>query len=137
MTEITQQREGGPAVLVVHSVLWGRMEVAVDKFFVASPKPYDPYDKAVGIVFKESHKKAKLITLVIPENDRFVTIEIEGRVVYDSRLDIPVDMEEFHKAERQFAADAASWSPISPREIAELFERRSREQHSNRTRTHL
>ena len=65
---------------------------------VSPPKPYDEYLITVTIQIVELHNRHKSSYLVGQDNLTYATIERGGQVLYDSRTEVPCDMDAFYKA---------------------------------------
>jgi RecA-family ATPase len=99
-----QIREGEHAILVDHCALFGRRETKVRKFKVSQVKPYAQYDKFVDISVVEPKRRRGKVYEVYPCDHTFYTIERDGRVIYDSRIDIPCDMIEWRRVREEHKA---------------------------------
>ena len=108
---LEQQRVGGPAVVVVHCALDGRLETPVRGFHVDAVAPYAQYPCAVRVSFQRPRERRWSSVIVKPDNMRYLTIEVGGQIVYDSRPDVPCDM--------------AAWNALD----AECRTRRGRTEH--------
>ena len=62
---------------------------------VSSPKPYDEFPSSVVIRYK-THNERKSY-LIAQDNIIYATIERDGQVLYDSRTEVPCDMNAFYK----------------------------------------
>jgi hypothetical protein len=62
---------------------------------VSPPKPYDEYPIIVTIGIVELHNSRKSSYLVAQDNLTYATIERDGQVLYDSRTEVPCDMDAF------------------------------------------
>jgi len=82
------EREGD-ALVVLHSPEWGRQETPVEWFRVEDPRPYGPYH-SVLVWFLRIGKRKRYLWLM-PHTGRYLVVEVEGAVVYDSRKDVPCD----------------------------------------------
>jgi hypothetical protein len=99
---MTQVRDGGTAVVVQHCAVFGRLEHPVRKFHVGDVRPYAQYDRSVCISFVEPRKRNGRYIQMTPDGIRFATIEINGRTVYDSRHDVPMDMGKWRETSARF-----------------------------------
>ena len=111
-----------------HDAIRGRREWVVPKFRVGEIEPDDPYAKSVLVSIVEPRKRTWLHSRIVDRRDDviFLTIEVEGCVVYDSREDVPCDMERFRVLEiraraeeeaiaKRFAADFAGRNDVRRR----------------------
>jgi len=96
-----QVRTGGAATIWLFSAVTGPLETKVRNYAVLESRPYAQYDKSVTIRYTEPRKRSPK-ALTIMGNERFVTVEVAGEVVYDSRFDIPVDMDEWNEKNDDF-----------------------------------
>lgn len=92
-----QVREGGPAVVVIYTAVFGRKEIPVRAFKVGNVEPYAQYASSVSVTFCEPRKRTwKRVRAHCDSSyssaERFLTVEQDGRTVYDSRHDVPIDM---------------------------------------------
>jgi hypothetical protein len=106
MSETDKQvREGNKATLIRHCAVFGRKRKEVRKFRVTDPAPFAQYPVAVTIWITEPRKRTSFGYRATPDNLTYLTVEVQGAVVYDSRSDVPCDMEKWediyqkHKAE--------------------------------------
>src|SRR6185503_4508329 len=94
MSEITSQiREGDKATIIQHCAVFGRMKRDVRKFRVEEPSKHAQYPVSIAVRFVEPRKRTGSSYRIVPDNIRYLTIEAKGQVVYDSRPDVPCDME--------------------------------------------
>jgi hypothetical protein len=92
-------RQGENATIIRHDAVFGRREKIVRKFKVGEVVSYAQYKQAVSVQWVEPRKRNCWRFVVVPDNLVFCTIEHDGRVLYDSRNDVPCDM--------------AKWSEVS------------------------
>ena len=83
------------AVIVTHCALLGRKETAVRAYCIDPVKPYAQYEKSVFIKFLEPKRRRKRRYEVMEDNRTFLTVEVAGRTVYDSRTEVPCDMQQW------------------------------------------
>lgn len=95
----------GPALIIQHCAVFGRLETRV-RWFSVSLGPYAQYATAASVSFKEPRKKRGANCTVLPENVRYLTIEAEGCVLYDSRWNVPCDMAKWEETARRFPTPA-------------------------------
>jgi hypothetical protein len=108
-----QTREGEHATLVAHHSVIGiviegepvRFDRAqpVRRFKVGHPERCAQYPTSVGIRFQEPRKKKWTGYRVTPDNLTYYTVENETGIIYDSRQDVPCDMEDFEATKQRFA----------------------------------
>jgi hypothetical protein len=71
-------------------------------FSVSSVKPEAQYDQSVTITWTAPRKRKSLAMGFYPTNGQYATVEVGGNVVYDSRADIPCDMNLFNSSRARF-----------------------------------
>jgi hypothetical protein len=71
-------------------------------FSVSTVKPEAQYDQSVTITFTYPRKRKSLAMGFYPTNGQYATVEVDGTVVYDSRADIPCDMDLFNSSRARF-----------------------------------
>jgi DNA invertase Pin-like site-specific DNA recombinase len=97
----TSARSGGPATITVHNSVSGVIGAPFDdtfpvrEFTVSNVRPYARHEHSVYVSFIRPGKRTSASIHVVPDNIRFVTIEAGGQTVYDSRDDVPVDMDKW------------------------------------------
>jgi hypothetical protein len=82
----------GSALIVQHCAVFGRLEKPVRWFKTCEPRPYAQYPVSVAVLFKEPKKRKTYFFTIVPDNLRYLTVEVKGEIVYDSRKDVPCDM---------------------------------------------
>jgi hypothetical protein len=110
-----QIREGEKAIIVAHHSVeccamngqgqFNRSQ-PVRRFRVGKPEPYAQYKQSVSISFQEPRKRNWQGYRVYTNNLTYYTIHNETGIIYDSRQDVPVDMEEFEATKRR---DVQQW----------------------------
>lgn len=97
--------EGAPALIIRHLSLFGGRprKQKVRKFSVSPPGPYAQHHTAVGVWFVLPRRRKSEYLNVVPDNLDWLTIEQDGKVIYDSRDEVPCDMVRWH-------ASAAEWA---------------------------
>ncbi len=97
----------GPATIVTHCAVFGRMTTPARKWRVGEVRPYAQYPVSAIVAYvKPSNRKAVYLS-VVPEDIRYITIEQDGATVYDSRADVPCDMERWAQTRARFAKGPA------------------------------
>ena len=96
-------REGQDAVLVQHCFISSPRRTPVRAFKISEVKPYAQYEKSVSISFVVPRKRKWYVTRVCQDDLSFQTIERDGVVIYDSRHDVPCNMEKFEQAAAELA----------------------------------
>ena len=89
--------DGGRALIVQHCAVWGDLPTQVRSFRVHGPQVYAQYPTFVVVVLKEPKRRNAAYFNVTPDNIRYLTIEQDGEVVYDSRSEVPCDMEAWNQ----------------------------------------
>lgn len=105
MTDTTTPRTGGPATLKIYNAVFGYSEEPIRKFTIGEVRPYAQHDRSVAVTFIRPRKRSSMRMTVVPENHRFVTIEAGGKTVYDSRVDVPCDMDQWNETNAKFRGD--------------------------------
>ncbi|HTX96840.1 MAG TPA: hypothetical protein VME67_19485 [Mycobacterium sp.] len=105
-------RAGGKAVIKVFDPVMGPWKKDARKFQVGDLRPsYAQYDLAVHISWWEPRKRTgESITVHGTSSDddrpqRFAVIEVDGQIVYDSRSDVPVDMDRWHELNDRYKGE--------------------------------
>jgi hypothetical protein len=101
----TASRSGGPATLKFYDAVSGFRENQVRKFSVGEVGSYAQHDRSVAVVFTEPRKRSSKYMRIVPDNISFVTIDVGGETVYDSRVDVPCDMDHWHETNARFKGD--------------------------------
>jgi hypothetical protein len=99
-----QNGSGGPATIVEHCAVSGERRRAVQWWRVGEVKPYGQYDRSVAVNFFEPGSSRKKHFTVAPDHNRYVTVIVEGQVVYDSRNDVPCDMAKWEETAARYRA---------------------------------
>jgi hypothetical protein len=89
-------REGENAVLVIHCAIVGTSSQSVRWFIRSRVGPYAQYKRAVRVGYLKPRQRRVRSFVVVPDNLRFVTIERDRLVLYDSRADVACDMRKFN-----------------------------------------
>jgi hypothetical protein len=97
LTQSPYQLKGRAAVITTHCAVFGTWSETVREFQVSQVRPHDQYPISVSIDFVEPKKRRGRSAVTRPDNIRYRTIEVAGRIVYDTRTDVPCDMAEFEK----------------------------------------
>jgi hypothetical protein len=90
---------GGHALIVQHRAIDGRLETLVRWFKVDAVQPHAQHPVSVTVWFKEPRKRTPGAFTMVPENRRYLTIEVGRETVYDSREDVPCDMDKWEQTE--------------------------------------
>lgn len=75
---------------------FGTYKTPVRRYKVSELKPYAQHEKAVSVGFTRPRKRTWEAITIVPNGLGYCTIERDGEVLYDSRDDIPLDMDEFN-----------------------------------------
>lgn len=96
------RRKKALPLVVVHCAMFGRVERQVKSYKVGPPVPFTNYPIGLIVTFTEPRAKTDGAYTIVPGNTRYVTVEDRGRVLYDSRTQIPCDMEAWRRTWEQF-----------------------------------
>ena len=88
-------RGGGNAVIVRHSAVFGVSREPVRTFKVWPVERYAQYERTVTVHYVKPGKRKKWGFHVVHDDLTYVTIEQDNYLVYDSRTEVPWDMEKF------------------------------------------
>jgi hypothetical protein len=102
-------REGSNAIIFSHSCVFGLSRRPVRSWWVSDVKPYAQYQRSITIGFIEPRKRNGR-SFVAKDGDRaptFYTVEQDGLILYNSRSDIAVDMEEWQATAARFKKEPA------------------------------
>ena len=110
-----QMKYTGTATIIQHCAFMGEVKTVVRWFAVSQlstrtdPLLYDrPPSYSVRIGFMRSRERTKLSIEVRNDNTHYVSIEDEaGRQLYDSRKNVPCDMEKWQAAKEQMGGHCA------------------------------
>ena len=70
----------------------GTLETPVRTYHIAPPQRYAQPPTSVRVYFLKPRNRSPVSYNMVPDNLRYLTIEVAGQVVYDSRTDVPCDM---------------------------------------------
>jgi hypothetical protein len=98
---------GGKALIIQHCAVFGRLETPVRKFTVEDVRPYAQSPISVSVVFVKPRERRAYSYTIKPDDSRYLTVEVNGEVVYDSRKDVPCDMEQWAVTRARSAANPA------------------------------
>ena len=100
------QREGDAAVIVHHHATDGRAcpAIPVRKWSVGDVEPYAQHERTVRLYYTEPRKRNGVSTIITSSGEDYVTVEHEHdrHVLYDSRADVPCDMEKWEATAARF-----------------------------------
>jgi hypothetical protein len=116
-TDITKICEGGNAVLHFYGcVMISNYTYQVRKFSVTETRPWAQYNRAVRVYWVEPRKRRGVSKTFAPlrVSDGYVVIEADGEYVYDSRADIPIDMDDFRATRARFGFEGMDEGPPVP-----------------------
>jgi hypothetical protein len=97
----TNMKSGNNALIVQHCAVFGRLEAAARTFEVGPVKPYGESPCSVTVAFTRPKQRGRHTFTIVPDNRRYLTIEVAGKVVYDSRQDVPCDMVAWRETKSQ------------------------------------
>jgi hypothetical protein len=91
-----------PGLAIIHDrhAVFGDRDIAVRKFSVSDAEPAGQYEHTVTVRYIKKHQQTSNDLQILPTNMRYVTIEKDGAIIYDSRTDVPCDMAQW-RAYRQ------------------------------------
>ena len=90
------------AIIVQHCAVFGRLETPVRSFRVGEACPYAQHPCSITVSFQRPRGRRWSAFRIVPDDIRYLTIEIGGREVYDSREDVPCDMAKWVKTRGRF-----------------------------------
>lgn len=93
--EAEPQLTGGKATIVLHSSVFGITRKPARKFHVGAPRPRAQYDSTVSIDVIAPKKRTSERYTAYPDDRYFFTVEVDGATAYDSRTDVPCDMDKW------------------------------------------
>src|SRR5262245_39323602 len=92
----------GAAVIVQHCSVFGTIRTPVRQFKVEDVRPYAQHKLSVTVAFLEPRKRTWCLFTMVPDGTRYLTIEVGGSVVYDSRAEVPCDMAKWEETWARF-----------------------------------
>jgi hypothetical protein len=93
----------GPATIVQHCAVFGRIETPVRWVKTGTPQEISAFNAGVYVYLKEPRKQNSARITVEPDNTRYVEIhDDKGNVLWDSRKVVPCDMAEWEKTWARF-----------------------------------
>jgi hypothetical protein len=115
-TDVKKICEGDKAVLHFYSsVLYAHHTYPAREFSVTERRPYAQYNRALSVYWVEPRKRnGQSITISPLANHTYAVVEVDGEYVYDSRADIPIDMNKFRATRARFEMDGADEGPPEP-----------------------
>jgi hypothetical protein len=93
---------GDAATIIGHDAVMGHWERPVRKWTVGDVEPYAQYPVSVFMTFIEPGKRKRAAFTVVPDNIKYLTVEAGGDVLYDSRWDVPCDMDQWATTNAKF-----------------------------------
>jgi hypothetical protein len=82
----------GRATVVQHCAVFGPLETPVRWVQTHEVRPYAQHPVAVYVTYIAPGKRTESYITIVPDNIRYCTIQAGGRVVWDSREEVPCDM---------------------------------------------
>ena len=132
--EPANQRKGGYATIVSHCAVFGERRTEVRKFTIDEPTPCGQYPVSVTVSYVEQNKRKPWLLQVVPDNLLYVTIERgSGAVIYDSRNDVPCDMEQWKATNEKHAGKrpgVVDQTPLQPSTDADASAEKSKEHYA-------
>jgi hypothetical protein len=92
-----------PAMILQHCAVAGRLEPSVRAYRVWPPRAYSEHRVSVTLWFRVPQSLTRYAYVVIPDNCRYLTIEVNGQTVHDSRTDVPCDLAEWEATRHKWA----------------------------------
>src|SRR5215467_14503784 len=90
------------AVIVQHCAVMGTLVTKVRAFRIGKPSSYAQYANSVTIGFWRPRKRREASYRIVQDDSRYLTIEADGVTLYDSRKDVPCDMEKWRETDERF-----------------------------------
>jgi hypothetical protein len=87
-------KHDGPATVIHNSAAFGRHASEARAVWTRVLEPYAQYARAVVVYFRDARGRT-CSTDVAPDNVLFVQVEARGKLIYDSRDEVPCDMGEW------------------------------------------
>ena len=88
----------GKATIIQHCAVFGQLMTEVRWFKVCEPRRHAQHERAVYVNFIKPRKRVEAYYTIVPDNTRYLTIEDQwGKLLYDSRSEVPCDMEAWQK----------------------------------------
>ena len=98
----TEMRSGDVGTIVTHCAVFGRKVTPVRKFCVDEVRARPQYPCSVYVFFTAPRRRVQQAFLIVPDNLTYLTVEVDGREVYDSRIDVPCDMTKWKEVYDRF-----------------------------------
>jgi hypothetical protein len=105
---------GGNAVIVRHCAVFGVSREPVRTFKVWPVERYAQYERTVTVHYVKPGKRKKWGFHVVHDDLTYVTIEQDNYLVYDSRTEVPWDMEKFSATVEDMAKRRMARALTSP-----------------------
>lgn len=89
----------GVATIITRSCVSGTRRQLVTLVKVTGPQPYAQFDRAYSLEYREpliGRRRRVGSAWLLKENVYYVEVEVDGKVVFDSRDFVPVDMVKWH-----------------------------------------
>lgn len=97
-------KHGEHAKLVTYSAVFGRKEQQLRKFEIGEVEKYAQYDASVAIKGLSPGKRKWWFLQIVPNNLMYAVIyDRNNAPLYDSRGDVPCDMEKWSAAKAEMA----------------------------------
>ena len=96
--------QGENATLVTYSAVFGQKEEQLRKFEVGEIEKYAQYDVSITIRGLNPGKRKWWCILLVPDDTKYAIIYDQKNVaVYDSREDVPCDMEKWKATKNEIS----------------------------------
>jgi hypothetical protein len=87
---------GSNEAAIVDTEDFGVSQYLARKFSVYRPEPYAQHPISVGVSWCRPRERKSKYKTIVPNGMEYFTVKApDGRLLYDSRTDIPVDMDAF------------------------------------------
>lgn len=97
------QTEGQHGLLITHSAISGTRSEPIRKWVISEVVPSSHYRATVEVSIRTlAPRKRTWESRTAYGNETYYTVEVDGETVYDSRTDVPVDMERWNATWTKF-----------------------------------
>src|SRR5215471_3135383 len=92
----------GKALVIRECAVFGRREKLVRHVKTDPPAPEAQFSVTVRVTYQEPRKRTPWSFVISPDNNEYVLIEVDGKIVYDSRTEVPCDMDKWRETRKRF-----------------------------------